>query len=100
MLKLMLFLVVTFRLHQRNRAPRDRRTPVARNASGVSPRPLTLASGCFASFFSTFKASNVPTSFVLSSVFSIPCALFCTLQNLNSFVFKQFQTLLQKHPGW
>jgi hypothetical protein len=48
----------------------------------------------------TFKPSNVPTVFALSSAFSIPCALFCTTQILNPFVFKQFQTLLQKHPGW
>ena len=49
---------------------------------------------------STFKPSNMPTFFVLSSAFSCPCKLFCTFQTLNSFVFKQIRTLLQKHPGW
>src|SRR6266849_1451046 len=48
----------------------------------------------------TFKPSNPPTYFVLSPFFSHSSKLFCTLQHLNSFVFKQFQTLLQKHPGW
>jgi hypothetical protein len=27
-------------------------------------------------------------------------ALFCTPQKLNSFIFKRFRTLSQKHPGW
>src|SRR6266481_9759666 len=49
---------------------------------------------------STFKSSNVLACFVLSPFLSHSSKLFCTLQNLNSFVFKQFQTLLQKHPGW
>src|SRR5712692_9098568 len=35
----------------------------------------------------------------LTSVFSHYSTLFCTLQNLNPFVFKQIRTLLQKHPG-
>jgi hypothetical protein len=48
---------------------------------------------------STFKPSNMPTFFVLSSAFSYPYKLFCTFQNLNSFVFKQIRTLSQKHPG-
>jgi len=31
--------------------------------------------------------------------FSISCALFCTHQNLNPFVFNYFRTLCQKPPG-
>jgi len=47
----------------------------------------------------TFKPSNVPTFFDLSSVFSIPCELFCTTQILNPFLFNRFRTLCQKPPG-
>ena len=36
----------------------------------------------------------------LSLFFSYSCALFCTHQKCNSFVFKRFRTLCQKHPGW
>src|SRR5229473_6851478 len=35
----------------------------------------------------------------LTSAFSYSSELFCTRQKLNSFLFKQFRTLLQKHPG-
>src|SRR6266699_449871 len=35
-----------------------------------------------------------------SSLFSYSSKLFCTRQKLNSFVFMQFRTLCQKHPGW
>src|SRR5260370_28581390 len=35
----------------------------------------------------------------LSPLFSYSCKLFCTCQELNSFVFKQFRTLCQKTPG-
>ncbi len=35
----------------------------------------------------------------LTSVFSYSCELSCTLQKLNSCVFKQFCTLLEKQPG-
>jgi hypothetical protein len=34
-----------------------------------------------------------------SSFFSCSCALFCTHQKLNPFVYKRFRTLSQKHPG-
>src|SRR2546430_6731665 len=34
-----------------------------------------------------------------SSFFSHSCALFCTHQELNSFVFKRFHTLCAKTPG-
>src|SRR5712692_7624222 len=35
----------------------------------------------------------------LTSVFSHSCALFCTHQKLNSFVFMRLRTLCQKLPG-
>src|SRR5713101_2863501 len=35
----------------------------------------------------------------LTSAFSYSSELFCTPQKLNSFLFKQFRTLSQKHPG-
>src|SRR5260370_24551472 len=35
----------------------------------------------------------------LSSFFSHACALFCTQQKLNPFIFKLFRTLCQKPPG-
>src|SRR6266849_2327527 len=35
----------------------------------------------------------------LTSAFSHSSELFCTRQKLNSFLFKQFRTLSQKHPG-
>jgi hypothetical protein len=47
----------------------------------------------------TFEPSNVPTFFDLSSVLSIPCALFCATQILNPFLFNRFRTLCQKPPG-
>src|SRR6266404_434001 len=36
----------------------------------------------------------------LSSFLSHYCALFCSHPELNSFVFRRFRTLWQKHPGW
>src|SRR6266478_960301 len=35
----------------------------------------------------------------LTSLFSHSCALFCTQQEINAFLFKRFRTLWQKHPG-
>ena len=35
----------------------------------------------------------------LSPFFSHSCALFCTLQSLNSFVFNRFRTIAKKPPG-
>jgi hypothetical protein len=64
-------LVVTFRLRQRSCSP----------------------GRVFYLFFSNLQPQH------LTSVFSIPCKLFCLTQNLNLFVFNQFRTLLQKHPG-
>src|SRR5713226_4313181 len=34
----------------------------------------------------------------LSAVFSYSCALFCTLQKLNPFIFKLFHTVCRSHP--
>ena len=51
---------------------------------------------------STFKYSDLqmfPRVSELSPFFSDSCALFCTLQKINSFVFKRFRTLSQKPPG-
>src|SRR5436309_11644709 len=42
----------------------------------------------------------VDTTPLSRPLFSYTCALFCTPQNLNSRLFKQFRTLRQKHPGW
>src|SRR5258708_10408809 len=36
----------------------------------------------------------------LSPLLPVVCTLFCTNQNLSPFVFMQFHTLSQKHPGW
>jgi len=36
----------------------------------------------------------------LSPVCSHSCTLFCTHQKHNSFIFKRFRTLCEKHPGW
>jgi hypothetical protein len=37
---------------------------------------------------------------LLCPLFSYSCALFCTHQKLNSFIFSRFCTLWQKRPGW
>ena len=42
---------------------------------------------------------NLATRFDLSPFFSNSCALFCTYQELNSFVFMPFRTLCKKPPG-
>src|ERR1700737_2238829 len=42
---------------------------------------------------------NLATRFDLSPFFSHCCALFCTYEKLNHFVFSQFRTLCQKPPG-
>ncbi len=52
----------------------------------------------------SFPIRNPPlvtsrTPLCSSSFFSYCCALFCTHRNHNSFLFKQFRTLWQKHPG-
>jgi len=47
---------------------------------------------------STFLPPNLATRFDLSPFFSNSCALFCTHEKLNHFVFSQFRTLCQKPP--
>ena len=51
------------------------------------------------SFVSHDGYENGSSLFYSSSFFSDSCALFCISQKLNPFLFKQFRTLLQKHPG-
>jgi len=46
--------------------------------------------------FSNFELRSRST---LSSLFSHSSKLFCLHARLNSFLFKQFRTLSQKHPG-
>jgi hypothetical protein len=51
---------------------------------------------------SMFKYSDLqmfPRVSELSPFFSNSCALFCTLQKINSFIFNSFRTLSQKPPG-
>ncbi len=64
---------------------------------------MHLVGGCRgASVFSAFRRSDLRTFrrvSSLSSFFSHSCALFCTHQNLNPFVFKRFRTLCQKPLG-
>src|SRR6266436_1326104 len=51
-------------------------------------------------FSSTRHGSRITVHFLLSPFFSYPCGLFCAHAKLNSFVFKRFQALCTKHPGW
>jgi hypothetical protein len=51
------------------------------------------------SFVSRDGYENESSLFYSSSFFSNSCSLFCIPQKLNPFLFKQFRTLLQKHPG-
>jgi hypothetical protein len=48
--------------------------------------------------YSTFE-QTCKRFFHLSPIFSCSSKLFCALGKLNSFIFKQFQTLSQKHRG-
>ena len=54
----------------------------------------------------TFRPSDVPTCFraihypLSFQTLAHSFALFCTHQKLNSFLFKRFHTLCEKHPGW
>jgi hypothetical protein len=47
-----------------------------------------------------FKRPTSQTVFCLSPFFSHSCVLFCTLQKLNSFIFRRLRTLCKKSPGW
>jgi hypothetical protein len=65
--------------------------------------PALCASSLFLLSFlqpSTFQRSDAFTCFDVSLFLSHACALFCVPKKLNSLVFKQFQTLSQKHPGY
>src|SRR6184192_2718376 len=54
---------------------------------------------CFP-FWKTLRSRRREVAlFHSSSFFSHFCALFCTHQELNSFVFKRFRTLYAKTPG-
>src|SRR5229473_4656811 len=97
----MLPCLVNSRLHSRQGSPRSYCVSLISALDSYSGIPIP--SGLLTSFSSnipTFNPANLRTFFDLSPLLPVVCALFCTLQNLNSFVFKQFQTLLQKHPGW
>ena len=67
----------------------------------VSPGPLNIPT--FKCAFCIPDASTGPANLTtfsdLSLFLSHSCALFCTYQGLNSFVFKRFRTLCQKPPG-
>src|SRR5712692_8735477 len=47
----------------------------------------------------TLKPSDRSMCFYLSPFFSHSSTLFCAQQKVNSFVFMQFRTLSEKHPG-
>ncbi len=49
---------------------------------------------------SSQSRSPIPHSLPLFPFFSYSCALFCTHQNHNSFVFKRFRTLCANTRGW
>ena len=58
----------------------------------VSPQQFSL-------WNSTLAPPRIPFPMRDLSLFiSYPCALFCTHENVNSFVFRRFRTLSQKHP--
>jgi hypothetical protein len=59
---------------------------------GIPPR-------CPVCGFPTFGTPLLQSCLELSSFFSRSCALFCTRQKLNSFLFIRFRTLCQKPPG-
>ncbi len=61
------------------------------------PRP---GRGVKSFFFSRLSTLDSRPPHPLSPFFSNSCGLFCAQQKLNSFLFKQFRTLSQKHPGW
>ena len=58
------------------------------------------AVGVFFPFWNRTKSGEGHSQNYSTSFFSDSCALFCTHKKLNPFLFKQFRTLLQKHPGW
>ena len=71
---------------------------------------LTKTAGVYTNkfpfWFTPSQASSLPAAVTRhrspvysSSFFSNCCALFCTHQKLNSFIFNRFRTLCQKTPG-
>src|SRR5712692_4957677 len=65
------------------------------------PRPSYRQSAPVSPLFSVFAKSVQPSHFkdFSFSLFSYTYGLFCTYQKLNPFLFMQFRTLCQKHPG-
>src|SRR6266568_6701123 len=52
-------------------------------------------------FATVTKSAHLYHSALFSRpLFSYSCGLFCSRAKPNSFVFKRFRTLSQKHPGW
>jgi hypothetical protein len=78
--------------------------------TGTLPQLISLVShtyeniGGVAVFFPfwyrTRRAANGNSQHYSTSFFSHSCALFCTHQKHNSFLFKGFRTLRPKTPGW
>jgi len=57
---------------------------------------------CRPNYPSLFDLSRCPCAIIpnsLSPFFSYTCALFCTHQKINSFIFKRLRTLCEKPPG-
>src|SRR6266705_2982956 len=65
------------------------------------PRPSYRQSAPVSPLFSALAKSVQPSHFkgFSSPLFSYTYRLFCTCQKLNPFLFMQFRTLCQKHPG-
>jgi|SRR5438876_169334 len=61
--------------------------------------PLFLHNGQSTTFWNQLLAIHLLPLYS-TPFLSYACALFCTHQKLNSLVFKQFRTLLQKTSGW
>src|SRR6266571_7042790 len=64
-------------------------------------RPFYKQSAPVSPLFSALAKSVQPSHFkdFSSPLFSYTYGLFCTCQKLNPFLFTQFRTLCQKHPG-
>ena len=70
----------------------------ALSATGLCPDRVGASNPSF-SFDFQLSTFNSRPPHPLSPFFSHPCGLFCAHQKLNSFLFKQFRTLSQKHRG-
>ena len=110
--------VVIFRRHIRHSTPTPSSlrtlalTPLAATLMGpgvsVANKRLTLWLNPLAATLTKnrggcppLEVSSCPHYWPLhsSSFFSYSCALFCTRENLNSFIFKRFRTLFRKSAG-